>query len=162
VATVVNPAARTNTASVRHSDQFDPDTTNNTSSATTTPQQADLVVTKTIDTPRPNVGQVVFYTVTVQNNGPAHATCVAITDLVPAGLTLLQATPSQGAYNAATGLWTVGTLDNGGVATLTLRASVDSTAAQTNTARVSAADQFDPNTRNNTASVIARPQRADL
>src|SRR5207253_2104688 len=52
-ARVVSAAARTNTAVVNHSDQFDPDSTDNTGSATETPQQADLAVSKTVSSARP-------------------------------------------------------------------------------------------------------------
>src|SRR5262249_52571032 len=48
-ATVTNPAASANTAAVSHSDQFDPNPTNNTDSTSVTPQQADLAVLKTVD-----------------------------------------------------------------------------------------------------------------
>ena len=43
-----------------------------------------------------------------------------------------------------------------------LTATVVSPAPRTNTATVSAADQFDPNTGNNSASVTETPQQADL
>src|SRR3954462_14148390 len=41
-AKITSPSAATNTATISHSDQFDPDTTNNSAVATETPQQADL------------------------------------------------------------------------------------------------------------------------
>src|SRR5262249_3634739 len=40
IATVASPAAQTNTSTVSHADQFDPNTANNTASVTETPQQA--------------------------------------------------------------------------------------------------------------------------
>ena len=54
--TVVSPDAQTNTATISHADQFDPNPGNNTASATETPQQADLALTKTVSNPTPNVG----------------------------------------------------------------------------------------------------------
>src|SRR5262249_22600284 len=51
---------------------------------------------------------------------------------------------------------------NGARATLTLQAQVVSPDAQTNTASISHADQFDSNPGNNTASVAETPQQADL
>src|SRR5262249_48102082 len=107
-AMVVSPSAETNTASISHSDQFDPDTTNNSASATVTPQQADLALAKKVDDPTPNVGETVAFTVTLTNHGPAAATNVTVADTLPAGLTLVNATPSQGNY--AGGVWTVGTV----------------------------------------------------
>jgi uncharacterized repeat protein (TIGR01451 family) len=161
-ARVVSPNAQTNTASISHSDQFDPNTTNNTASATETPQQADLQVAKTVSNPTPNVGDVVVFTVTATNNGPDPATGVQLTDLLPAGLALVSATESQGTYNGTTGLWSVGQVDPGTPATLTLRAKVISPTAQTNTAAITHSDQFDPNTANNSSSATETPQHADL
>ena len=107
-ATVVSPAAQTNTATISDSDQFDPNTANNSGSATETPQQADLALTKTVSDPTPNVGDQITFTVTLTNSGPDTATGVVVNDLLPAGLTFVSATPSRGTYDAATGTWTVG------------------------------------------------------
>ena len=158
-ATVVSPAAQTNTGTISDADQFDPNTANNTASATETPQQADLSVTKTVSDATPNVGDQITFTVTLSNQGPDAATGVQVTDLLPAGLTFVQRDPSQGSYNNVSGVWTVGTVSPGAPQTLSITATVVSPAAQTNTGTISDADQFDPNTANNTASatVIAAP-----
>jgi uncharacterized repeat protein (TIGR01451 family) len=161
-ATVVSPGARTNTASVSNSDQLDPNTANNSASATETPQQADLAVTKTVSNASPNVGDTITFTVTLQNAGPNSATNVTVTDVLPAGLTFVSATPSQGTYTTGTGAWTVGTVTTVTPPTLTIQATVVSPGARTNTASVSNSDQFDPNTANNSASATETPQQADL
>src|SRR5262249_1584048 len=64
-AKVVSPGPRTNSAAISHSDQFDPDTTNNSAAATEMPQQADLQLTKTVSDPTPNVGDIITYTLTL-------------------------------------------------------------------------------------------------
>src|SRR5581483_4330418 len=161
-AKVASPDAQTNTAAVTGADQFDPSTGNNSASVTETPQQADLALAKAVSDPTPNVGETVTFTVTLTNHGPDAATDVAVKDLLPAGLTFVAATPGQGTYDPASGVWAIGTVAPGGLLTLTLQARVVSAAARTNTAAVSAADQFDPNLGNNQASATETPQQADL
>src|SRR5262249_39108422 len=140
-ASVANPNPGANTASISHSDQFDPNTANNSDTTSTNPQEANLALAKTLSDATPNVGDTITFTVTLTDNGPADATGVTVTDLLPAGLTLVSSTPSQGSYSADTGLWTVGNLGNGMQATLTLEALVVSADASTNTATISHADQ---------------------
>src|SRR5262249_44811373 len=65
---------------------------------------ADLALTKTVDRTTALVGQTVVFTVTAINRGPSPATGVVINDMLPAGLTLVSATPSTGAYNSTTGV----------------------------------------------------------
>ena len=72
------------------------------------------------------------------------ATGVTVNDLLPAGLTFVSATPSVGTYNNATGVWTVGTLNNNSQATLQIIATVTQFNTATNTAEVATSDQFDP------------------
>jgi uncharacterized repeat protein (TIGR01451 family) len=161
-AMVVSPNPRTNTATITHSDQFDPNPGNNSSSVTETPQQADLALTKTTNDPTPNVGQTVTYTITLSDNGPNSATNAQVTDLLPVGLTFIEAMPSQGMYNSNTGLWTVGIVNVGSPQTLVIQATLTSADPQTNTATITSSDQFDPVTTNNTTSVVVTPQQADL
>jgi uncharacterized repeat protein (TIGR01451 family) len=161
-ATVVSPNSETNTATISHSDQFDPNPANNTAAVTQTPQQADLSLSKSVDDPSPNVNETITYTVTLGNNGPVSATNVEVTDLLPSGVTFVSAAPSLGTYDSTSGLWSVGTVNVGSPLTLLIRATVDSPDSQTNTATISNADQFDPVAGNNTASVVETPQQSDL
>ncbi len=128
----------------------------------TIPPQADLALTKTVNNPAPNVGNTISYTVTLTDNGPDAATNAQVTDLLPAGVTFVSATPSQGTYVPGTGLWTVGTVNVGSPQTLVIQATIASASQSTNTATISHSDQFDPNTANNTASATVTPQQADL
>src|SRR5262249_31435280 len=56
-----------------------------------TSQDADLEVSKSVSDPSPNVGDTIPFTVTLTDNGPAPATGVEVTDLLPAGLALVSA-----------------------------------------------------------------------
>ena len=67
-------------------------------------------MTKIVDNPTPLVGQTITFTITVHNHGPSDATGIEVTDVLPPGLTLGGATPSQGTFDATTGRWTVGAL----------------------------------------------------
>ena len=57
---------------------------------------ADLAVSKTVDKPTPAEGATITYAVTVTNSGPETATHIAVTDLLPAGVTYVSDTPYQG------------------------------------------------------------------
>jgi uncharacterized repeat protein (TIGR01451 family) len=162
VATVESDDAQTNTASITDTDQFDPITANDTAHSTVIPQQADLAVTKTVSNALPNVADTITFTITLTNNGPDTATGVVVNDVLPAGLAFVSATASRGAYNASTGVWTVNFVSMAEAVTLTIAATVVSAVAQTNTATIGAADQFDPNLANNTSSVTVTPLSADL
>lgn len=156
VAQVATPGAKTNTATVT-ADQYDPNLSNNTSSATVTPQESDLVLTKTVDDSTPSVGQNVTFTVTVSNSGVNTATNVVTTDSLPAGLTFVSDTATQGSYDAGTGIWTIGTLPVGTPVTLTVVANVATQGTKVNTATVTS-DQYDPNINNNTGTATVTPQ----
>jgi uncharacterized repeat protein (TIGR01451 family) len=158
VATVVSPAPQTNTASISHSDQFDPNAGDNSASVTETPQQANLALSKTASTTIPVIGSNVTFTITLTNSGPSTATAVTVIDLLPAGLTFVSATPSQGSYNSVTGVWTVGSVATGPPQTLAIVATVVASSALTNTATISHSDQFDPNPGNNSATATIVPQ----
>lgn len=90
---------------------------------------ANLVTVKSLvsGVPDPNVGDTVTYNIVVTNNGPERATLINISDQLPAGLTPTanNGTFTAGNYVAATGLWTIASLNSGSAATLTLEGTVD-------------------------------------
>ena len=57
---------------------------------------------------------------TVTNNGPDLASGIEVTDMLPAGVTYVSDTPSQGTYDDNTGVWMVGNVSASGSATSTL------------------------------------------
>ncbi|MCP3880188.1 MAG: DUF11 domain-containing protein, partial [Sulfitobacter sp.] len=151
--------------SITAADQADPTAGNNTASAGITVNSADLQLAKIVDDNAPNEGGTVTYTVTLTNAGPNDATGISVTDLLPAGVTFVSDTPSQGSYVSGTGVWTVGSVSNAANATLTLEATVDAGTAGTtvtNNASITAADQADPTAGNNTASAGITVNSADL
>src|SRR5262249_724354 len=161
-AKVVSSTAQTNTASISHSDQFDPVTNNDTASVTESPEHADLALAKSVSDATPNVGDTIAFTVTLANLGPDAAENVQVTDLLPAGLTFVSGTASPRSYKHASGISTAGTVTPATPQTLQIQAAVASSTALTNTARISGSDQFDPNTGNNSAAATETPQQAEL
>ena len=116
---------------------------------------ADLALTHT-DAPDPIIlgtGNIT-YTLTVSNSGPQNATNVTLTDTLPAGVTFVSATPSQGTCPApVAGVLTcaLGTINNGANATVTVVVAPTAAGSLNNVASVSAT-QGDATPGNNTAS----------
>ena len=98
------------------------------------------------------------FTLNIQNNGPANATNVQVTDVLPAGLTFVgvESATAGTSYNSTTGIWTVGNLSattGQNTATLQIRVRATGNATSiTNTANITQSSQFDPVTDNNTSS----------
>lgn len=163
-ARVLASGQRINTATRTGGDQLDPNPSNNSASVPINgAPAADVQVRKTVDNATPNLGSDVQFTITVHNNGPDDATGVVVSDALPAGLTFVSATPSQGTYDSASGAWDIGALTFGGAdATLTITAKVTTTDAVTNVAVRTAQDQFDPNPKNDRAGAVVNGQAADI
>jgi len=133
---------------------------------------ADVAIAKSV-TPSPYVaGRPLTYTLTVTNAGPSTAPRARVVDAVPAALLDVQwtcaATPGS-ACQAGSGAGSIDLpvdLAVGGTATfqITGRVPASQTGALTNTGTVAASDQFtDPNTANNTSTVVTNGSRvADL
>ncbi len=163
-AKVTAPGAITNLAVKTGQNEPDPIVGNDSAAAgTTAAPAADLEVDKEVDRHNALVGETLTFTVRATNRGPSPATGVTIADALPAGLSFVSAAPSQGSYDTATGIWTVGALDWLAQATLTLVARVDQPGALVNNASMASQDQIDPNPINNSdaESVNAAPA-ADL
>ena len=127
---------------------------------------ADLAITKT-DSPDPvTAGNNLTYLLTVTNSGPAQATGVVVTDTIPAGVSFVSATPSQGSCGPPNPITcNLGTINNGANATVTIVVTPTAAGPLSNTATVSGS-QSDPNTSNNTdtegTTVNPAPQTANL
>jgi uncharacterized repeat protein (TIGR01451 family) len=117
-----------------------------------------LDVTKTASTLRPALDDAVTFTITVTNKTSSALNNVVVTDPLPAGLSLISVTVSEG---SCTGTTTVrcdfGTLDAGKTATITVVARATAEGSLTNTVTVST-----PNAPDGSASVtivVERPVR---
>lgn len=107
---------------------------------------ADLSLTKSVSNANPASGSNVTYTLQLRNSAssPNTATGIQVTDLLPLG-TVYVSHSGPGSYNSATGIWQAGTLAPGGLATLTITATVNASSGATivNSAEVTASSQAD-------------------
>ena len=110
----------------------------------------DLSITQT-DSPDPvGVGANLTYSITVTNNGPSKASSVIITDTLPAGVTFVSATPSQGSCSGTTTVTcNIGTLTNSATATIVVKPTL--AGPLSNTVSVSGAET-DPTPFNNSTT----------
>jgi uncharacterized repeat protein (TIGR01451 family) len=160
-ATTVAPI--TNSATVS-STTPDPIPANNGDSVTTAvaPGPTDLRITKSASATTALPQSNVTYTVVVTNDGPSTAVDTVVTDILPAGTTLISSTATQGSCSGTTTVTcTVGELAPGASATIELLVRVPSTPGTiSNTATVTAANaETDPGDNASTVGVaIANPE----
>lgn len=116
------------------------------------PPEPDLSISQ-VDSPDPVVvGQQLTYTLTITNLGPADATGVTVEDILPAAVTQLSVTPSQGSC-LGTGSITcdLGALASDASATVVIDVRPTEAGNVINTASVTG-DQADPVSANNSSS----------
>ncbi|MCI0437240.1 MAG: Ig-like domain-containing protein [Gemmatimonadetes bacterium] len=125
----------------------DPNPSNNRSAVTTQIAQADLTVSKT-GPASVNAGDIVSYTVTVNNIGTADATGVVVTDTLPSNAAFLDATgsPSQSGNVLS---WPSQTIAASGSVSYTVRVTAPVTAATLRNAAAATTTATDANTGNN-------------
>ena len=89
-ASIPNGSMISNTATIALSGNADPNTANNSQTATTTINtSADVGVTKTDSSDPVTAGNNLTYTITVNNAGPSNAASVSLSDTLPAGTTFV-------------------------------------------------------------------------
>jgi uncharacterized repeat protein (TIGR01451 family) len=118
---------------------------------------SDLSVTKTASSLTPTIGQQVTFTIVASNAGPGAATGVTVNDQIPAGYTLISATPSTGTWSSPH--WNIGNLASGASATMTVTATVNANGPYANTATITG-NQPDSNPGNNTDTETPIPTPA--
>ncbi|MCP4304424.1 MAG: DUF11 domain-containing protein [bacterium] len=106
------------------------------------PAIIDLELVKDVDPAEVEVGGETVFTITVVNQGPDDATGVVVTDTLPTGLTYVSDN-AAGAYDGATGVWTIGDLAAGGSVAMDFTVTVDDIGIFTNVAEVTAANEED-------------------
>lgn len=124
---------------------------------TPTTSSADIAISINVDNPRPAPRATVHFTLTAAAKGTDASKAVVVNDLLASSLTFVSANASAGSYTASTGVWSVGDMNANTTQTLTITATVNSSAAGSvipNNATVGeSSSQIDPDFTNNTAQV---------
>ncbi|MGI8735240.1 MAG: PQQ-dependent sugar dehydrogenase [Pyrinomonadaceae bacterium] len=123
------------------------------------PLSIDLSVSKTAS---PNPGQVginLAYRIAVTNNGPAAATNVNLTDMLPPGAALVSTTSTQGTCGGMTTInCALGTVNAGASAVTTITVAPTAQGVLVNSASANASEtDFDPNNNSATITTIIQP-----
>jgi uncharacterized repeat protein (TIGR01451 family) len=127
-----------------------PSLTSNTATASVVvanANSASLAIVKTA-MPNPTVPEddLLTYTIGITNNGPSSATNVIVTDPLPSDLTFMSVSPNSECSNAdGTVTCLLGTIANGGMATITIVTKAGAPGVITNTASVVADQMTTPN-----------------
>ena len=106
---------------------------------------SDLSVVKTVSSNAPNYPDEITWTITVSNKGPDIAHDVAAHDVLPSTLIYVDC---DGNYDKTTGIWNIGTLNNGQTISLNIRCKVNRTGLTQNNVSVNCSE-FDYDLTNN-------------
>jgi uncharacterized repeat protein (TIGR01451 family) len=111
----------------------------------------DLDIAKEVDEASPTMGDMVKFTVTLENMGPSMGTSIFVMDMLPEVMGYDHYSASQGWYDVTSGYWSVGDLMAAETATLEIWAVVNTVGGVCNSASVASLNQHDPVTTNNMA-----------
>jgi uncharacterized repeat protein (TIGR01451 family) len=115
------------------------------------------IMTKTSN-PNPKLGSIIYYTITVKNNGPIDAFNVLERGYISKQLSLLSYVESSGSYDIKTNKWSIGLLKAGKTATIVLKFLVTGTSNINSTFLVSSST-YDYNLTNNIAVLTGDPNQ---
>ncbi|HEX6098596.1 MAG TPA: SBBP repeat-containing protein [Thermoanaerobaculia bacterium] len=148
-----SPGPLSNTATVT-TGSADPNAANDSSTVLVqVGENADLSIVKTAAGPF-TANQNGSYSISVTNNGPTAASAVTVTDILPAGVTLISATPTQGTCSGTTTVTcSLGTLNNGASASIALVVRPSAPGPLSNTATVDS-PAADPAAGNNASTAV--------
>ena len=106
---------------------------------------SDIAVDKVSSNRNPNYMEYFNWTITVTNNGPDTAHNVSVSDILPDSLIFISC---DGDWDENTGIWNVGTLENGQSARLTIQCQINRTGLAQNNVTATASE-FDYDLSNN-------------
>jgi uncharacterized repeat protein (TIGR01451 family) len=136
------PVVNTATAVVAVEDP-EPCATGCALSVTIEPRMADLVITKVADASDPVYSRTATFRIEARNDGDADASSATVTDVLPEGLAYVS-DDGAGAYDPATGVWSIPLLAVGDTAALQITVRVETAEPVTNSVTVAAPEDPEP------------------
>lgn len=165
--TIVNANSYLNIAEVTRVDQLDPDSEPDNDNGTQNeddeanayviPQTTDLRVEKEVSNDSPGGGEIIFFTITITNEGEYDATNIGVDEILPTGYNFISSEESHGIYDVSTGFWSIPFLGTSTSATLILNVEVLISGTYLNTASLAYLDQVDVNVTNDAANATVVP-----
>ena len=173
-ATIVEGSSYSNTAELLSSLPVDDNQDNNMATVQVNidiPEGIDLAIRKTVDNRAPLVGEQITFTISVENrsNDSAIVSNIQVEDIIPTGtdarFVYVSHVTNVGAYDPATGIWTIESLPvgEGNIATLDITVTVPREGIYVNTATILRSSPID-NPENNESFVdvtVSVPTPAD-
>ncbi|PAM95054.1 hypothetical protein B4N84_07135 [Flavobacterium sp. IR1] len=118
---------------------------------------SDLTITNTVSNPKPNIGEEIVFTITVNNVGQGTILNTIVSELIPSGYELISSSTSVGVYDPVTQLWTIPTLNPGDSQTLEVRVRVLASGTYDNVATIEISTPLDVDAANNSATAFVVP-----
>lgn len=121
--------------------------------------EVDLVLTKSVEPARIEIGQNATYTLNVRNNGPNTASNVLVSDTLPVGLEFISATPAP-TRQGNTLTWNLGSLPDGESRNFSVVVRGQVAGSRTNQASVTSSERDRDQSNNQaqaTVEVVAPP-----
>ena len=144
-ARVIGSGSFANTATVTAAEYDDKLSNNRADVSLTVGPAADLRLVQTVSSAAPNVGDTLFFTVTLTNDGPDLASAIQVRSLLSTGVDTIFVTPASGTtYSTTTRLWDIPNLAASANLTLVISKTVSVSGVQTSTAEILASSRFDP------------------
>ncbi len=117
----------------------------------------DVVITKIVDNSTPFIGEHVFFTVEVENNGPLTLSNIQVSEQILSGYTYVNHTASEGSYNETTGIWDIPSIGANSTVTLVIEVIVNPSGDYSNTAQIITDIPEDGNGNNNSITIELDP-----
>ncbi|OXA91151.1 Ig-like domain-containing protein [Flavobacterium hercynium] len=118
---------------------------------------SDLTITNTVSNPKPSFGEIIVFTITVNNVGQGTILNTIVSELIPSGYDLVSFTTTVGVYDPVTQLWTIPTLNPGDSQILEVRLLVLPSGNYNNVATIEISTPLDVDAANNSATAFVEP-----